>query len=206
MQGFINISCENYYRQHIEEFDAPMKDQLKEFSDANMLFYVMDKHVWTKASQDSAGLKKYYTQHSKEYTWNNSVTALVISGSNKSTVYEVAEKIKVNPLNWRTIIAAYGNSIYADSSRFEQDQLPVKQQLIKTDVNYQTQPESNEAGDAFTFIHIIKVYPQPENRSFDEAKGLVINDYQEQLEKQWLDGLRKTYPVKINNSALERVR
>ena len=119
MQDFINASCNNYYRQHIEEFDAPIKEQLNEFSDANMLFFVMDKYVWSKAAQDSIGLKKYYAQHANEYKWNKSVTALVISGANKATVTEVAEKIKTDPLNWRTIIAAYGNEIYADSSRFE---------------------------------------------------------------------------------------
>ena len=97
MQDFINASCNNYYRQHIEEFDPPIKEQLKEFSDANMLFFVMDKYVWNKASQDSAGLKKYYAQHANEYKWNKSVTALVISGANKATVTEVAEKIKNDP-------------------------------------------------------------------------------------------------------------
>jgi peptidyl-prolyl cis-trans isomerase SurA len=204
MQDFINASCDTYYRQHIEEFDPPIKEQLQEFSDANMLFFVMDKYVWNKASGDSAGVKKYYTQHADEYKWNKSVTALIISGANKATVTEVALKIKNDPENWRTIIAAYGNEIYSDSSRFEQDQLPVKQQ-ITMEKDFQTQPEANEAGDAFTFVHLIKVYPQSEIRSFDEARGLVINDYQEQLEKQWLDKLKKQYPVKINDTVLQTI-
>ena len=204
MQDFINASCDTYYRQHIEEFDPPVKAQLKEFSDANMLFYVMDKHVWNKASSDSVGLKQYYSQHADKYKWNKSVTALVISSADKATVSEVAEKIKADPLNWRTIIAAYGNEIYSDSSRFEQDQLPVKQQ-ITMEKDFQTQPEANEAGDAYTFVHLIKVYPQPEPRSFDEARGLVVNDYQEQLEKQWLDQLKKQYPVKINQPVLQTI-
>lgn len=204
MQDFINASCDTYYRQHIEEFDPPIKAQLKEFNDANMLFFVMDKHVWSKASSDSAALKQYYSQHADKYKWNKSVTALVISSADKATVNEVAEKIKANPLNWRTIIAAYGNEIYSDSSRFEQDQLPVKQQIIM-EKDFQTQPEANEAGDAFTFVHLIKVYSQPEQRSFEEARGLVVNDYQEQLEKQWLDQLKTQYPVKINQSILQTI-
>ena len=202
VQGFIEASCNEYYRQHIEDFDPSIKSQLKEFNDANMLFYVMDKHVWSKASQDSVGLRQYYAQHSNTYKWNKSVTALVISGANKVTVTEVSEKIKANPSNWRTIIAAYGNAIYADSSRFEQDQLPVKQN-VQMEKNFQTTPEANDAGDAFTFIHVIKVYPEPELRSFDDAKGLVINDYQEQLEKQWIEQLKKEYPVKVNEAVLQ---
>jgi len=202
MEDFINASCNEYYRQNIEDFDPLIKGQLKEFNDANMLFYVMDKHVWSKASQDSVGLKKYYEEHTGEYKWNKSATALVFSGANKATVTEVAEKIKANPSNWRTIIAIYGNAIYADSSRFEQDQLPVKQN-VQMEKDFQTTPEANEAGDAFTFIHIVKVYSQTELRSFDDAKGLVINDYQELLEKQWLDQLKKLYPVKINEAIVK---
>ncbi len=204
MQSFIDASCADYYKENIVDFDPPIKSQLKEFNDANMLFYVMDKHVWNKASQDSAGLKKYYTQHSNKYKWNKSVTALIISGANKTTVTEVAEKIKKDPSNWRTVIVLYGNSVYMDSNRFEQDQLPVKLP-VQMEKDFQTMPESNDAGDAFTFIHFIKIYPQTEMRSFEDAKGLVINDYQEYLEKQWLDQLKKLYPVKIVNTTLKNL-
>jgi len=201
MHDFINTSCNNYYRDHIEDFSPSLKEQMKEFNDANMLFYVMDKHVWSKASEDSAGLKKYYTQHSGQYIWNKSVTALVVSGPDKAVVTEIADKIKHNPSDWHDITKVYENSIYVDSSRFETDQLPVKQPL-KMEKDFQTDPEANEGGDAFTFIHVLNVYPQPVQRNFEEAKGLVINDYQQQLEQEWLDQLKKAYPVKINNAVL----
>lgn len=204
MHDFINLSCKDYYRQHIEEFDPALKDQLKEFDDANMLFYVMDKHVWSKASQDSSGLKNYYEQHAEQYKWNKSITALIISGPDKATVEAVAGKIKNDPFSWRTITSVYGNSIYADSGRFETDQLPVKQP-VKMEKNFQTAPEANEAGDAYTFIHVIDTYPQPELRNYNDAKGLAINDYQEYLEKQWIDELKKTYPVKVNDNVLKTV-
>ena len=35
-------------------------------------------------------------------------------------------------------------------------------------------------------------------RSFTEAKGLVINDYQVLLEDQWTAALRKKYPVVVD--------
>ena len=37
-------------------------------------------------------------------------------------------------------------------------------------------------------------------RSFEEAKGLVINDYQNILEEKWIADLKKKYPVKINDA------
>jgi peptidyl-prolyl cis-trans isomerase SurA len=53
------------------------------------------------------------------------------------------------------------------------------------------------------FVKYLIVYPGNEQRSFDEAKGLVINDYQSVLEEKWISELRKKYPVKINESVLK---
>lgn len=205
MADFIKAACNAYYREHIEDFSPSIKDQMKEFNDANMLFYVMDKHVWSKASEDTSGLKSYYTTHSGGYIWNKSITALVISGPDKKIIDEVADKVKTNPSAWRSVVEGYGNAVYADSSRFEADQLPVKQPL-KMEKGFQSEAEANEAGDAFTFIHVFEIYPQPVQRSFDEARGLVINDYQQQLEQQWLDQLKKNYPVKINDTVLKGLK
>ena len=79
MHDYIRLSCDDYYREYIEDFDTAAHEQLKEFNEANMLFYVMDKHVWSKASEDSVGLKKYYDAHKANYQWKQSVNALVIS-------------------------------------------------------------------------------------------------------------------------------
>jgi peptidyl-prolyl cis-trans isomerase SurA len=201
MHDYIRVSCGAYYRKHIEDFDTSAKEQLKEFNDANMLFYVMDKHVWSKASEDSIGLKKYYTQHAAEYQWKQSVNAFVISAPDKITADSIALKIKNDPQHWRNIVASY-NNVYADSNRYETDQLPVHQQVI-AEKDFQTTPEANEAGDSYTFIHVLRVYDQPQQKSFEEAKGIVINAYQQELEKQWLDALKKQYPVKVNTTTLD---
>jgi len=205
MRDFTNGSCEGYYKEHIEDFAPSIKEQLKEFNDANMLFFVMDKHVWSKAPEDTAGLNQYYKEHADQYKWNKSLSAVVISGPDKSVITEIAARVKEHPADWRNIITPYGSTIYADSSRFEADQLPVKQSL-KFEKDFQTDPEANDAGDAFTFVHVMQIFPQPEPRSFEEARGLVINDYQQQLEQQWVDELKKKYPVKVNDAVLKTIR
>jgi peptidyl-prolyl cis-trans isomerase SurA len=44
------------------------------------------------------------------------------------------------------------------------------------------------------------LYTKEEQRSFTDAKGLVINDYQAELEKVWIADLKKKYPVQINEN------
>jgi peptidyl-prolyl cis-trans isomerase SurA len=201
MNDFIWLSCNEYYRLHIEDFDSSISEQLKEFNEANMLFYIMDKHVWSKASNDTAGLKKYYELHKGNYTWQKSVTALVISAPGQAIADSIALKIKSNPSKWRSIAAAY-NEVYADSSRFNVNELPVKAKL-EYEANFQTLPESNEAGNVYTFVHVLSSNDKPEQKSFEEARGAVINDYQEEIEKNWIKDLKAQYPVFINEPVLK---
>ncbi len=42
-------------------------------------------------------------------------------------------------------------------------------------------------------------------KTFDEARGTVINAYQKVLEKNWLDSLKDEFPVKINQAELEKM-
>ena len=39
-----------------------------------------------------------------------------------------------------------------------------------------------------TFIKYFRYYEPNQQRSFEEARGLVINDYQNVLEQNWLSG------------------
>ena len=56
--------------------------------------------------------------------------------------------------------------------------------------------------------HIVKVnalLPKT-NKTFDEAKGKIISDYQNKLESDWLKALNERYVVKVNDDVLERIK
>lgn len=42
-------------------------------------------------------------------------------------------------------------------------------------------------------------------KTFEEARGTVINAYQKILEKNWLDSLKAEFPVKVNKAELEKM-
>ena len=68
-----------------------------------------------------------------------------------------------------------------------------------------TQQTTNTSDNSASFAYIIKVYTESNARSFNEAKGLVMNDYQEGLEQQWIQDLRKKYPVVIDQKVLAEI-
>lgn len=199
---FKKVSCNNYYRSHIEDFNPAIVGQMQEFNDANMLFAVMDKHVWSLAAEDSTGLKNYYDANRSKYNWQPGSAAIIINAQDEKTVTEIAGKIKASPAQWRSICESYGSSVQADSSRFEDGQYPIMQQVVK-EKGFITKPEINENNNAWTVLVITDVFNNPGQRSFDESRGMVINDYQQVLEEKWLTELKKKYPVKINETALK---
>ena len=94
------------------------------------------------------------------------------------------------------------SQIQADSSRYELSQIPVAE---KTNFapGLVTAPVINSGDGTAVFAKIIQLYPQNEQRNFEAARGLVINDYQNLLEKKWIEELKKKYPVTVNQKVFQ---
>ena len=54
-----------------------------------------------------------------------------------------------------------------------------------------------------SFIKLLNYFAANLQRNFDDARGLVINDYQNILEEKWIVDLKKKYPVKINEAVFK---
>ena len=51
----------------------------------------------------------------------------------------------------------------------------------------------------------MKAILPPDLKTFEESKGLVTADYQNFLEKSWIDQLRKKYTVTVNEQVLSGI-
>ncbi len=197
LDKYISTITIEYYRKHLEEFNEDFKYQLQEFKEGNILFEIMERKIWSKASNDSVGLKKYYDANKAKYQWAESADAYLFSCNNAKTAEEATTSLQSGK-NWKQIAEESDGKIQADSGRYEVTQLQtpagadLKEGIITT-------PLLNAGDNTSSFVKIIKLYPANQQRSFDEARGLVINDYQNFLEAKWIETLKKKYPVKVND-------
>ncbi|MFZ4057778.1 MAG: foldase protein PrsA, partial [Ferruginibacter sp.] len=203
LEKYISTTAMEYYRNHLELYNADFGYQMQEFKEGNMLFEIMDRNVWTKASNDSVGLKQYYDKHKTKYTWGESAAVLLFNCNSEKTALDATRMLNEGK-SWQQIAEESEGRIQSDSGRYEitQLQIPAGKTLAEGVI---TAPLVNTPDNTASFLKVIKLYPANQQRSYEEARGLVINEYQNYLEEQWIEVLKKKYPIKINEAEFKKL-
>lgn len=203
LDKYIAVTAMEYYRKHLESFNEDFRYQIQEFREGNMLFETMERNIWSKAASDSAGLVNYYNKHREKYHWGPSAEVIIFNAATADDAKRARNSLSIGR-NWRSLADDSDGRLQADSGRFEISQLPIPAGTeIKAGLITEVVANSND--QTASFQQIMKQYPGGEPRSFEAAKGLVINDYQTFLEEQWIETLRKKYPVVINEAAVKQL-
>jgi peptidyl-prolyl cis-trans isomerase SurA len=202
---FEQFALISYYRDHLEDFNSDFRDQMNEFRDGNMFFEIMQHEIWNPAQTDTVELKALYEKNRSKYLWEKSVDAILFFCADENTARIVQGEVKKDPLGWRKIVEKYSDKVVADSSRFEWEQIPNLSGTVTPKTGMVTEPFINESDKSASFAYIVQAYTKPMPRSYQEAKGMVINDYQTVLEERWNKTLREKYPVKINEQVLAEI-
>jgi peptidyl-prolyl cis-trans isomerase SurA len=186
----------DYYKEHLEKYNPAFAAQVNEFRDGNLLFEIMQRQIWNRAATDSAGLKKYFEAHSGNYWWQPGAEAIIFNAPGVSSANRLRKDLERNIKNWRRAVDSFGGQIQVDSGRFELKQIPGH---VLLEAGHFTEEMVNP-DKSVQFAYIVREYTTPSPRTFEEARGLAINDYQNVLEDQWILELKKKYPVVINQS------
>jgi peptidyl-prolyl cis-trans isomerase SurA len=199
MNQYLQTIALDYYRKHAEDYNKDFAYQLNELKEGNLLFEIMQRTIWDKASVDSVGLKDFYEKHKDKYWWEASADAVIFTCSNDRAATDITHALKNNILEWKMRVDSSNGSIQADSGRFELSQLPM------TDKNHLqagqfTALVKNQTDNSVTVAYICKIYNDRSPRNFKDARGFIINDYQIFLENKWIAELKKKYPVKLNET------
>ena len=185
----------------MEEYNDEFRYQMKEFKEGNMLFEVMERNVWGSAGQDTVALKKQYELNKSKYRWGPSAT-VVLFNCTTGAAAEQARAALVAGKDWKKIGEESNNTVIADSGRYEITQIPAPEGT-KFKAGLITPVLPNTVDGSSSFVMVLKTHGDNEQRSFEDARGLVINDYQNVMETKWIEDLKKKYPVKVNEDVFK---
>jgi peptidyl-prolyl cis-trans isomerase SurA len=199
---FVQTAAMEHYEQNLEQYNAAFRQQMTELEEGNLFFEIMQREVWAPAQADSLQLRAFYNQHQNKYRWMRSADAVLFYVPSKAAADKLAAEVRKAPLRWREWIA--DADVTTDSARLEWSTIPGSEK-IPFAAGQVTPAQLNAADGTAQFAYIIQTYDRPVQRSFEEARGAIINDYQAQKEQVWVENLKKKYPVKVNEAELKKV-
>jgi peptidyl-prolyl cis-trans isomerase SurA len=311
---YVNESLLDFEEKNLENKYNDYKMLVKEYRDGILLFSLMDAKVWTKAIEDTAGLKKFYEANKNNYMWEKRYVGTLITCKNKNsfellksnidkTSFDV-ETEKIEPLKYpkgqyevkadvlkkadevinilnrdknysveinfgaeagelanpklNTSLAKARSKAFVDYliskgvdpariKTTEKSNIPVAKNkdsktatfkitsssitALEKNINakepltvqikkgkFQVSDEEvlkekdwkigyNEhtIGDKYYIFNVTEIL-EPTPKALEEAKGTIISDYQNQLEAEWVESLKKKYKVEIITSELNKLK
>ncbi len=218
-RNFINDKVFEYADKHLETEHPEFGDLMREYRDGLMIFAYNDGMIWSKAIHDTTGLDEFYKKFSAErdidneadapYFWNERANITVFTFEDStvapSKVLKVVEKATKKEWNTAELdkkISALckGDTLYTITQQLveKEHQNILKNNQWQVGIYEQTLP----AG--YRIVRVDKVQP-PALKSRKEARGYYINEYQNFLERQLVQQLRKKYNVVIHQDVIDEI-
>ncbi len=200
----MNIVTDFQEHKLVEE-NPEFKLLMSEYRDGIMLFELMDRNVWGKASKDTAGLKAFYDGKKDKYMWETGFDGAVYKFKNKAAFDTGMGMIRAEKYNEEEIAKAVNNASHTDwvtvqRGRYEFSKFADATLNDLTGNKIKVLPADN---GGYTVVVAKQVYNSPAPKSLEEARGYVVAEYQDYLEKQWNEKMRKEYPVKVDEKVFK---
>ncbi len=203
-QNFEEEKLVSYYDEHLEKEFPEFANVMDEYRDGLLLFDLMEKEIWDKSKNDTIGLNKFYELNKQKYQWKTRLDITVASSTKPEVILKAKKLLQENKtpqeikdlLNTKEHVdVMIVNGIYEDGST-----------SIPKDTKQQTGVSEITKDGEYNFVsNISKVIPVG-TKELSECKGKVINDYQQYLEENWVNNLKKEFKVIINQDVFEKIK
>ena len=164
----------------------------------------MEKEVWNKASKDSMGIEEFYAKNKSNYQWNDRVDVVMATSANRSKMKKILKMMKkgaseadiesaLNTKEKQNVIFTKGT--YAADNSILPSNFEAKKGIS----------EIYKHNEAYHVINVKEVLPAGQ-KTLDEAKGSVINDYQAEIESNWINSLYDRFNIEVNQDTLTDIK
>lgn len=201
-ERFVGEKLMEYEESQLPVKYPEFKSLMREYEEGILLFEATNTEVWGKAAKDTIGLANFYEKNKKNYLWAERVEVTTYKMSNEHpTLLAKARKLAKKKSSDKVLakINTDAELLTAETKSYEKGQNEVVDAL---EWKKKAMSENDLKGDAVSFVKIETVI-KPEPKSFADARGYIIADYQNYLEEKWMEDLRKVYEVKINEEVLK---
>lgn len=201
---FLDLKLNEIYNDNLENEFPEFAEVMEEYRDGLLLFELMEKEIWEKSKTDTIGLQQFYAKNQNRYQWKDRIEGFVASTTRQDIALKALDMIKkgksIDQIK-EALNSEESLNVMTVKGTFEQghDTLP-KAYILKNGVS-----EIIREGDYFYVVNAMEFQPSGP-KAFEECRGRVINDYQQFLEENWINELKKSFKVEVNRPVFERIK
>jgi peptidyl-prolyl cis-trans isomerase SurA len=200
---YVDRTVNDFEEHHLAETNTDFRNLMEEYRNGIMLFELMDRNVWGKATRDSAGLKAFYAAHPNKWQWEPGFLGTVYHFKDDASLKKGMAILQKNPsakdedLYKAMNIEGNPDALNITRGHYEFNRFKDVPQsaIIKGKIS---SPE-RQADGTYTVVRADNVYPQPTAKTLEEARGYVVAEYQDALEKSWNAELRSKFPMQVDD-------
>ncbi len=186
--------------------DLSMRYLIKEYHDGLLLYEVSNQHVWEKAAKDEQALANYFKKNKAKYKWDQprfkGMAYHVKVQSDVKAVANCVKKLKFEDWN-EALRKTFNNDsiirIRVEKGLFKQGD----NALIDRDIFKQKDAKVDSVKGYPIDATYGKLIKSPQE--YTDVRGLVTADLQDELERLWVEDLRRKYSVSVNQEVLKTV-
>jgi len=197
------------YAESRLELDFPdFAALMREYREGILLFEATKIEVWDRASEDTTGLKTFFTAHTEDYQWSEraAVSHYIIKTKSGLDIDEVYAFAADHGLD-QTLDKFGRANLDGSTDEYELARLVETKELgadVEAKAGSRTKVTNDLRKGTASFYKVEEILPARQ-KELKEARGYIIADYQDQLEREWVEKLRKQFPVKVNKKVLAKL-
>lgn len=198
---YIYTKLVEYHKSNLTKIDRKFELKINEYKNGLLIFELMERELWNKAKEDTTGLELFYTANSKKYVAPQKISGKAFTFEKKKHAKKflrlVNRRGKPEDIALNQLQGSLQKKI--ESKPVSEFELPEHFKIATKYNDYYFQ------NNKYIVLFVDEIEPErPLN--LDEIRGQVISDYQDKLEKEWMEELKSKYSVKINEETFELLK
>jgi peptidyl-prolyl cis-trans isomerase SurA len=188
---------------HLEEKYPAFRLLMKEYREGILLFELTDQLVWSKAVKDTVGLNAYFDLNKASFMWPDRAEVVIYTCANDeiaNTLRKMLESGKSPSEAAAELNQGTQLNLQTEGGLFAREDREVLGKIKWTEGLSVNVPMNGQV-----MVIDIEELLNKSPKKLSEARGLVTSEYQNFLDKQWVEELRKTQTFKVNTEVLHSI-
>lgn len=186
--------------------DDELKYLIQEYHDGLLFYEICQRQVWEPAAKDTVNLIRYFKKNKKAYAFDKPHYAgALLQATNPTVLKQVQRTLKKQPEDqWANIVKTQFNKDSVQV-RFDRRMFVLGDNALVDSLAFGVKLGKSKLNPKYPAAAMMGRLLKKGPKEWTDVSSQVVTDYQSVKEQEFVEELRRRYPVEIFKDALQTV-